>query len=70
MNRSVEAAVFENGCRDILADEETLFGYYDARLPADIYQTASFETWYKRESQKNPQLLIMREDDILGVVQA
>ncbi|KAF1855554.1 hypothetical protein Lal_00004301, partial [Lupinus albus] len=29
--------------RDILADEETLFGYYAARLPEDIYQTASFE---------------------------
>ena len=26
-----------------LADEETLFAYYDVGLPADIYQTASFE---------------------------
>ena len=52
--------------RDILADEETLFGYYDARLPADIYQTASFDNWYKRESQKNPQLLVMREEDVLA----
>ena len=52
--------------RDILADEETLYGYYDARLPADIYQTASFETWYKRESAKNPQLLTMREEDVLA----
>jgi len=52
--------------RDILADEETLFEYYDARLPADIYQTASFENWYKRESAKDPQLLIMREEDVLA----
>ncbi len=52
--------------RDILADEETLFDYYDARLPADIYQTGSFENWYKRESAKNPQLLIMREEDVLA----
>jgi len=52
--------------RDILADEETLFGYYDARLPADIYQTASFDNWYKRESAKDPQLLIMREEDVLA----
>ena len=52
--------------RDILADEETLFAYYDARLPADIYQTASFENWYKRESGKDPQLLIMREEDVLA----
>ena len=52
--------------RDILADEETLFGYYDARLPEDIFQAASFESWYKRESDKNQQLLIMREEDVLA----
>ncbi|WP_349571887.1 ATP-dependent RNA helicase HrpA [Azotobacter salinestris] len=52
--------------RDILADEETLFAYYEARLPADIYQTASFDSWYKRESAKDPQLLMMREEDVLA----
>ncbi len=52
--------------RDIIADEDTLFAYYDARVPQDIYQTASFETWYKRESQKNPQLLVMRDEDVLA----
>ncbi|MGK9064714.1 ATP-dependent RNA helicase HrpA [Stutzerimonas chloritidismutans] len=52
--------------RDIIADEETLFGFYDARIPADIYQTASFDSWYKREGAKDPQLLIMREEDVLA----
>jgi ATP-dependent helicase HrpA len=52
--------------RDILADEETLFGYYDKHVPADIYQTSSFDNWYKRESAKDPQLLIMREEDVLA----
>ncbi|QEY64320.1 ATP-dependent RNA helicase HrpA [Metapseudomonas lalkuanensis] len=52
--------------RDILADEETLFAYYAARLPADIYQTASFEKWYERERANNPNLLIMREEDVLA----
>ncbi len=52
--------------RDIIADEDTLFAYYDARLPQDIYQTASFENWYKRESAKDPQLLMMRDEDVLA----
>ncbi|GGJ83884.1 ATP-dependent RNA helicase HrpA [Pseudomonas matsuisoli] len=52
--------------RDILADEETLFGFYDKHVPADIYQTSSFDNWYKRESAKNPQLLIMCEEDVLA----
>lgn len=52
--------------RDILADEETLFAFYNAQLPEDIYQTARFESWYKRESAKNASLLIMREEDVLA----
>lgn len=52
--------------RDILADEETLFAYYEAHIPQDIYQTASFDHWYKRESAKQPNLLIMREEDVLA----
>ncbi|WP_342246806.1 ATP-dependent RNA helicase HrpA [Pseudomonas sp. OTU5201] len=52
--------------RDILADEETLFAYYAARLPADIYQTATFEKWYERERTNTPDLLIMREEDVLA----
>lgn len=52
--------------RDILADEETLFGYYEARLPAEIHQAATFDSWYKIESAKNPQLLVMREEDVLA----
>ena len=52
--------------RDILADEETLFDYYAARLPADVYQTATFDSWYRRESAKQPDLLLMREEDVLA----
>ncbi|MDD0844113.1 ATP-dependent RNA helicase HrpA [Pseudomonas sp. Gutcm_11s] len=52
--------------RDILADEETLYGFYEARIPAEIHQAATFESWYKTEGAKNPQLLIMREEDVLA----
>lgn len=52
--------------RDILADEETLYGFYEARLPAEIHQTATFDSWYRMGSQKDPNLLIMREEDVLA----
>jgi len=51
--------------RDILADEEQLFAFYDARLPEDIIQTARFERWYKKQSAIEPDVLIMREADLL-----
>lgn len=52
--------------RDIIADEETLFQYYEQYIPQDIYQTASFDKWYQRESKHNPSLLIMTEGDVLA----
>ncbi len=52
--------------RDILADEETLYAFYEARLPAEIHQTATFDSWYRVNSQKDPQLLIMRAEDVLA----
>jgi len=51
--------------RDILVDDEQLFAFYDARLPQDIIQAASFERWYKQQSQIEPDVLIMREADLL-----
>ena len=35
---------------NILADEETLYAFYDARLPAEIHQTATFDSWYRVNS--------------------
>ncbi len=52
--------------RDILADEETLYAFYEARLPAEIHQTATFDAWYRMTSQKDANLLIMREEDVLA----
>ena len=52
--------------RDIIADEETLFQYYDQYIPQDIYQTASFDKWYQRESMHNVKLLVMTEADALA----
>ncbi|AXM98435.1 ATP-dependent RNA helicase HrpA [Pseudomonas plecoglossicida] len=52
--------------RDILADEETLYAFYEARLPAEIHQTATFDSWYRMGSQKDADLLIMREEDVLA----
>lgn len=52
--------------RDIIADEETLYRYYDQYVPKDIYQTASFDKWYQKESKINPNLLIMTETDALA----
>src|SRR5690606_20212410 len=45
--------------RDILADEEELFRFYDERIPADIVTAAQFDQWRKREEKLNPRLLFI-----------
>ncbi len=43
--------------RDIVVDEHTLFDFYDARVGADVVSGAHFDQWWKRERQRNGQLL-------------
>ena len=43
--------------RDIVVDEETLFDFYDARVPADVISGAHFDTWWKQERRTRPDLL-------------
>ena len=43
--------------RDILVDEETLFAFYDERIPADIVNGKGFEHWRKQAERQDPTLL-------------
>lgn len=43
--------------RDILVDEETLFAFYDERIPADIVNGKGFEHWRKQVERKDPEAL-------------
>jgi ATP-dependent helicase HrpA len=43
--------------RDILVDDETLFDFYDQRIPADVVSTAHFDSWWKGARRERPDLL-------------
>ncbi|MDO5669490.1 MAG: ATP-dependent RNA helicase HrpA [Corynebacterium sp.] len=43
--------------RGLVIDEESLFDFYDARLPANITTGRHFDSWWKKERQTNPDLL-------------
>ena len=43
--------------RDILVDEETLFAFYDERIPTDIVNGKGFEHWRKQAERQDPTLL-------------
>lgn len=51
--------------RDILAGDEAVFAFYDARIPREVFDVRSFETWWQEASGRSPRLLDMSEADLL-----
>jgi len=51
--------------KDLLADEQARYDFFDARLPADICNGKSFEHWRKQVEQQQPRLLFMSEAVLL-----
>ncbi|WP_250279375.1 ATP-dependent RNA helicase HrpA [Frankia sp. Cppng1_Ct_nod] len=43
--------------RDILVDDETLFDFYDQRIPADVVSGRHFDSWWKKARGARPDLL-------------
>jgi len=51
--------------RDILVDEEAIYGFYAARIPDGIYSTPQFERWLRQATAMQPKLLHLRLEDLL-----
>ena len=51
--------------QDVLVDEHQLFAFYDAKIPADIFQAATFEKWRETAEKENPKLLYLTRDDLM-----
>ncbi|QKG27356.1 ATP-dependent RNA helicase HrpA [Actinomadura verrucosospora] len=43
--------------RDILVDDETLFDFYDERIPEDVVSGRHFDAWWKKARRSDPDLL-------------
>ncbi len=51
--------------QDVLVDEHQLFAFYDVKIPADIFNAASFEKWREGAEKLNPKLLYLTRDDLM-----
>ena len=51
--------------RDILAGDEAVFRFYDERIPTDVFDVRSFESWWREAMATTPKLLVMRESDLI-----
>ncbi len=50
--------------RDLVVDDDTIFGFYDARVPADVTSVAHFDAWWKKARHVTPDLLTLTLDDL------
>lgn len=52
--------------RDLRVDDQTLFDFYDERLPQNIYTERHFDRWWKDERRKNEHLLDFTPEYLIG----
>lgn len=50
---------------DVLVDDELIFAFYDARIPAGIHNGAAFEHWRKDIERTSPRLLFLKKEDLM-----
>ena len=52
--------------RDIVVDDEALYAFYDARVPADVVSGRHFDSWWKRARREDPDLLTFTLSDLVS----
>ena len=57
LRTEVEELEHKSRRRDILVDDETLFTFYDQRIPQDVISTRHFDKWWKIAQKNLPDLL-------------
>lgn len=55
--REVEELEHKSRRRDILVDDDELFNFYDQRVSTDVVSGRHFDSWWKKVSRENPELL-------------
>ena len=55
--------------RDLLLDDEAMVEFFDRRIPKEVVDTRSFESWWRRERAANGRLLTMRREDLVDDVE-
>ncbi len=54
--------------RDLVVDDDAVYAFYDARIPAEVTSGGHFDAWWKRARQDSPDRLSMTMDDLTVAV--
>lgn len=62
---SIEKLEHQTRRPDILVDDGLIYAFYDARIPAEVCQTASLERWYSRLDPETARGLELSRDELM-----
>ncbi|WP_129359921.1 MULTISPECIES: ATP-dependent RNA helicase HrpA [Micrococcaceae] len=51
--------------RDLRVDDDVIFDFYDARIPADVVSERHFDRWWKRTRPQNEHLLDLNPENLI-----
>ena len=51
--------------QDVLVDDELIYAYYDAQIPAEICSGILMDNWYREASKAVPRLLFLTRDELM-----
>lgn len=52
--------------RELAVDEETIFRFYDARIPEDVVSVRHFDRWWQKAQRRDPHLLDLDPQALLA----
>ncbi|WP_440109246.1 ATP-dependent RNA helicase HrpA [Acidovorax sp. BL-A-41-H1] len=61
----VEELEHKSRRQDVLVDDELIYAFYDQQLPPEVCSGHSFESWYREEVKKQPDLLKLTREELM-----
>ncbi|MEY4977599.1 MAG: ATP-dependent helicase HrpB [Pseudomonadota bacterium] len=63
--RKVQELEHKSRRQDVLVDDELIFAFYDAQIPAEVCNARQLEAWWREASRQNPRLLHLSRDELM-----
>jgi ATP-dependent helicase HrpA len=65
LTREIEELEHKSRRPDVLVDDELIYAFYDAAIPARVVDGTTFEIWRKDAERTDPKLLFLKRDDLM-----
>jgi len=61
----VEELEHKSRRQDVLVDDELIYAFYDAQIPAEVFNGRLLESWWREASRGNPKLLQLTREELM-----